>query len=114
MTWTLIRPQSRASWVKGMTIVRSIKFAVNMPEDFVGEIANWYYDERENVAKLQIENSGIKKIAKQITIPKTIKENFGELTAICYLDDKTLYFGSYKRGLKSMMDFLRKEHVSLG
>ena len=111
MAWKLIEPHQRARWQIGQIIVKNVKNSILLPKELQGKGFNWYYDEADGIAKMQIEEKSMRKIGVSAGFPKQLRLLFKEEQAVCFYDENALYFSSYKAGDKKLIAFLKQKKI---
>jgi hypothetical protein len=111
MAWKLIESLGKQPWVIGEVRVKTIKTSFSIPKSLTGQGFNWYFDETEGIAKIQLEEKAIRKIGVTACFPKHLREMFKDDQAVCYYDEDALYFGTYKAGQTKLMSFLKRTKV---
>jgi hypothetical protein len=111
MAWSLIEPYQRLGWQMGTIAVRTVKTSFVVPKALNGRGFNWYFDEKENVVKMQIEDKSIHKLHRSVCFPKQLRELFKDEQAVCYYDEDAIYFARYKDGQKKLVTFLKQQKV---
>jgi hypothetical protein len=68
----------------------------------------WFVDTEAKIAKLAQTNMALEEERTQWWLPKIVTETLNDDTAVAYYAENAVYYGSYKKGEKALLDAIRK------
>lgn len=111
MTWILQRGTGRGLRV-GSFAVRSILHFIALPDAHKGKPYNWYFDDKEKVAKMSFEKGGRYASKTGASVNTAKREFLGDDQVCLFVDEDAIYLSPYKDGQEYLEKFLKKIGVA--